>query len=133
MRPLLLLRVLKKVLLLLSGIKKTIWSDRIINLMVSAEQYKSPNECYNESFRKTMFASWFFSDVLNYLLVKNPKIDWFYLLPKLRKLLQNFLQDQLVKTADFTLKLYLHFWTTICNHLLKKLGLNLILSMAIIF
>ena len=39
--------------------KKSIWSDHINNLMVSSEQYKSPNEYYNESFRKTMFASWF--------------------------------------------------------------------------
>ena len=74
-----------------------------------------------------------YSDVVNYLLVKNLKIHWFYLLPKLHQLLQDFLQDQLFKTTDFTMKLYPHFWTTICNHLLKILGLNLILSMAIIF
>ena len=41
-----------------------------------------------------------YSDVVKYLLVKNLKIHWFYLLPKLHQLLQDFLQDQLFKTTD---------------------------------
>ena len=39
--------------------------------------------------------------------------------------------DQLFQTASFTLIIYLHFWTTVCNHLLRVL--NLILRTLIIF
>ena len=39
--------------------------------------------------------------------------------------------DQLFPTGAFTLRIHLHFWTNICNHLLS--GLNLILRTLIIF
>ena len=39
--------------------------------------------------------------------------------------------EKLFQTAAFTRKIYLHFWTTISNYLLR--GLNLILRTLIIF
>ena len=38
---------------------------------------------------------------------------------------------QLFQTVAFTLRIYLHFWTTNCNYLLR--GLNLMLKILIIF
>ena len=34
--------------------------------------------------------------------------------------------DQFFQTAALTLRIYLHFWTTTCNHLLR--GLNIIIK-----
>ena len=66
------------------------------------------------------------SDTLNYFLVKDPKFARFYLLPKIYKRLHD-----VPGRPAFTLRIYRHFWTTICNHLLR--GLNLILRTLIIF
>ena len=73
----------------------------------------------------------FSSDTLNYFLVKDLKFARFYLLPKIHKRLQTYRVDKLFQTAAFTLRIYLHFWTTICNHLFR--GLNPILRTLIIF
>ena len=70
------------------------------------------------------------SDTLNYFLTKDPKCARFYLLPKIHRRLHDVQVDQLFQTAAFTLRIFVHFWTTICNHLLR--GLNLILKTLII-
>ena len=68
---------------------------------------------------------------LNYFLVEDPTSARFCLLPKIHKRLlaraDQYRADQLFQTAAFTLRIYLHFWTTICNHLLR--GLNLIFTL----
>ena len=67
------------------------------------------------------------------LKLLDSKFARFCLLPKIHKRLHDVLYrvDQLFQTAAFTLRIYLHFWTTIFNHLLR--GLNLILGTLIIF
>ena len=62
------------------------------------------------------------SDTINYFLVKDPKFARFYMTYRV---------DRLFQTAAFTMRIYLHFWTTICNHLLREL--NHILRRLIIF
>ena len=55
----------------------------------------------------------------------------FYLLPKIHKRLHDVPCRPVISNCGFTLRIYLHFWITICNHLLR--GLNLILRTLIIF
>ena len=64
------------------------------------------------------------SDTLNYFLVEDPKFARFYLLPKIHKRLHDVPLDQLFQTTAFTLRIYLHLWTTICNYLLRRLNLK---------
>ena len=69
------------------------------------------------------------SDTLNYFLVKDPNLAIFY--QKFINAYMTYQVDQLFQTAAFTLRTYLHFRATICNHLLR--GLNLILRTVMIF
>ena len=71
------------------------------------------------------------SDNLNYFLVKDPKIARFYLLSKIHKRLHDLPSRTVISNCSFTLRIYIHFWTTICNHLLR--GLNPISRTLIIF
>ena len=65
-----------------------------------------------------------------FLVVKDPKSATLYLLPKIYKCLHD-VPGRLFQTAIFTLRIYFHFWTTICNHLFR--GLNVLLRTLTIF
>ena len=55
------------------------------------------------------------SDALNYFLFKDPKFAGSIFYRKYIKAYMMYQVDQLFQTAAFTLRIYLHFWTTICS------------------
>ena len=56
-------------------------------------------------------------------LSKIPNLLGSVFYPKFITAYMTYRVDQLFQTADFILKIYLHFWTTICKHLLRRLNL----------
>ena len=52
---------------------------------------------------------------LDYLMVNNPRLGRFYLLPKIHKRLNSVLGRPVISNCGFLRKTFRHFWTTICN------------------
>ena len=52
---------------------------------------------------------------LDYLMVNNPRLGRFYLLPKIHKRLNSVPGRPVISNCGFLRKTFRHFWTTICN------------------
>ena len=118
-------KALSKVLLLLSGTEKITWRKHINNLMTVPND---PNVLINtimkalEEIRLRVICLVTIS-IIFLLKVPNFLDSIFY--QKFINAYMTYRVNQLFLTAAFTLSIYLHFKTTICNHLPR--GLNRIL------